>query len=309
MHKEGPGESEEESIENGTNKNKQNKIFQYTRWLYRMEMMLLMLQLLSADACDHVSSSLWVWYIVSKMWFACGGIVFIVRVIGYWSSKATKSKAKQRKTKESKAWRKFFQNVIQIVENCNKIKVQRGSGEVLGALFASNFAVLGVLGGTWEHLAPKIRRKKKNKTWPFCLFLVRLGRRFGAHVGSKRPSWLHLGRLGLDFGSLWGDVGGIFWSFCCMCCISENVKKKKTVFMGFLMSWGWWVGYLRHVGSCFGRCWLEVELSWLVSAPSCDMLGARWRPRAPRWAKMVEHRLRDSHKETQRDATSRCVGP
>ena len=31
MHKEGPGESEEESIENGTNKNKQNKIFQYTR--------------------------------------------------------------------------------------------------------------------------------------------------------------------------------------------------------------------------------------------------------------------------------------
>ena len=31
MHKEGPGESEEESIENGTNKNKQNKISQYTR--------------------------------------------------------------------------------------------------------------------------------------------------------------------------------------------------------------------------------------------------------------------------------------
>ena len=31
MHKEGPGESEEESTVNGTNKNKQNKIFQYTR--------------------------------------------------------------------------------------------------------------------------------------------------------------------------------------------------------------------------------------------------------------------------------------
>ena len=37
------------------------------------------------------------------------------------------------------------------------------------------------------------------------------------------------------------------------------------------------MGYLRHVGSCFGRCWLEVELSWLVSALSCDMLAARWR--------------------------------
>ena len=146
-------------------------------------------------------------------------------------------------------------------------------------LYAPNCAVLGVLGGTWEHVVPKTCKKKK--TLPFWMFLDRLGRRFGAHVGSKRPSWLHLGRLGLDFGSLWGDFGSIFWSSCCMGCISKNIKKP-LVFEGFLVFWEGWMGYLRLVGSCFGRCWLEVELSWLVSARSCDMLGARWRRRAPR---------------------------
>ena len=24
------------------------------------------------------------------------------------------------------------------------------------------------------------------------------------------------------------------------------------------MFWGGWIGYLRHLGSCFGRCWLEL---------------------------------------------------
>ena len=61
----------------------------------------------------------------------------------------------------------------------------------------------------------------------------------------------------------------------------KNIKKTLG-FSRFFDVLGGWMGYLRHLGSCFGRCWLEVELSWLVSALSCDMLAARWRPRAPR---------------------------
>ena len=98
------------------------------------------------------------------MRLAYGGIVLIVRVIGCWSSKATQSKAKQRKTKESKAWRKFFQISLEILQNSIEIKVQRGSGKVLVARFAPSCAVLGVWGGTWEHLAPQTR-KNKNSTF------------------------------------------------------------------------------------------------------------------------------------------------
>ena len=137
------------------------------------------------------------------MWLACGGIVLIVRVIGYWSSKATKSKAKQRKTKESKAWRKFFQNVIKIVENCNKIKVQRGSGEVLGALFAPNFAVSGVLGGTWEHLAPKTWKKGEKHDLFGCFWTV-LG-------GVLAPMWAPRGHLGCILGVLGSILGAFGW--------------------------------------------------------------------------------------------------
>ena len=45
------------------------------------------------------------------------------------------------------------------------------------------------------------------------MFLDRLGMRFGAHVGPKRPSWLHLGRLGLDDGKRSMALAIGDWSF------------------------------------------------------------------------------------------------
>ena len=38
-----------------------------------------------------------------------------------------------------------------------------------------------------------------------------LGRHFGTHVSSKGPSWLRLGRLGLDFGKLLGMTESARW--------------------------------------------------------------------------------------------------
>ena len=52
--------------------------------------------------------------------------------------------------------------------------------------------------------------QKRTKIRVFLVFVGCLGRRFGAQVGSERPSWLHLGRLGLDAGSLRVDLGSIF---------------------------------------------------------------------------------------------------
>ena len=59
----------------------------------------------------------------------------------------------------------------------------------------SNWGCWGALGSIWHQ---KPAKKEKNLT--FLAVLDRLGKHFGAHVGSKRPSWLHLGRLGLDDG-------------------------------------------------------------------------------------------------------------
>ena len=67
--------------------------------------------------------------------------------------------------------------------------------------------------------------KKRRKTGPFWLFLERLGTHFGAHVGSKRPSWLHLGRLGLDFLSLWVDLGSIFWLLVAWAALQKTLQK------------------------------------------------------------------------------------
>ena len=50
-------------------------------------------------------------------------------------------------------------------------------------------------------MPPKTLQKHGKRSHFFVVvFLDRLGRRFGAHVGSKRPCWLHLGRLGVDDG-------------------------------------------------------------------------------------------------------------
>ena len=121
-------------------------------------------------------------------------------------------------------------------------------------------AVLGDVGSkcwSWGHLGAfgTKNMQKDIKLKHFFAFLGRLGRRFGPHVGSKRPSWLHLGLLGLDFESLWGDLGGIFWSFCCMCCISENVKKTFS-FHRF-----------------FDVLGVIVEVLGALFAPKCAVLG------------------------------------
>ena len=65
-------------------------------------------------------------------------------------------------------------------------------------LFWAMLARTGGPGGLLGAFGTK-NQKKRRKTGPFWLFLERLGKHFGAHVGSKRPSWLHLGRLGLDY--------------------------------------------------------------------------------------------------------------
>ena len=94
-------------------------------------------------------------------------------------------------------------------------------GTVLGDV-GSNWVSWGALGSIW-HQKPEKRRK----TGPFWLFLERLGRHFGAQVGSKRPSWLHLGRLGLDFWSLWGDFGSIFWLLVAWAAFQKTLKNLR----------------------------------------------------------------------------------
>ena len=150
----------------------------------------------------------------------------------------------------------------------------------MGALFAPKFAVLGVLGRTWGHLAPKTSKKGENRDLFGCFWTV-LG-------GVLAPMWAPRGHLGCILGVLgsilgaFGEIWGAFLGHFVACAAFQKTLKKPSVFIRFLESGGWWMGYLKHLGSCFGRCWLEVELSWLVSALSCDMLAARWRPRAPR---------------------------
>ena len=73
------------------------------------------------------------------------------------------SNAKQRKGKQKKANhdKKSFNMSSEIFQNSIEIKLQRGSGELLGALFAPSCVVLGVLGCTWEHLVPKTCKKRQ----------------------------------------------------------------------------------------------------------------------------------------------------
>ena len=85
----------------------------------------------------------------------------------------------------------------------------------------SNWALLSAFGT--KNLQ---KNKKIKRLW---VILERLGRHFGAHVGSKRPSWLHLGRLGLDFWSLWVDFGSIFWLLVAWAAFQKTLKN-----LGFL---------------------------------------------------------------------------
>ena len=71
------------------------------------------------------------------------------------------------------------------------------------------------------------------------MFLDPLGRRLGAHVGSKRPSWLHFGRLGLDFGSLWVDFGSIFWLLVAWAAFQKALKNHKFLMVFGVLGVGW----------------------------------------------------------------------
>ena len=110
-------------------------------------------------------------------------------------SNAKQRKGKQRKQIMTKSPSTFHQKSSKIVL---KSRSRGGLGNSWGLSLlqvALSWASWGVLGSIWHK-----KLEKRRKTGPFWLFLERLGRHFGAHVGSKRPSWLHLGRLGLDDG-------------------------------------------------------------------------------------------------------------
>ena len=117
-------------------------------------------------------------------------------------SKAKERKGKQKKTKHAK---KSFNISSEIHQNCIEIKVQRGSGELLGLSLlqvALSWASWGVLGSIWSNKLAKNYRRQ------LLFYVVGLfGMLLGAQVGSKMLSWLH---LGLDFWSLWVDFGSIF---------------------------------------------------------------------------------------------------
>ena len=161
------------------------------------------------------------------MWLACGGIVLIVRVIGCWSSKAAQSKAKQRRTKGSKGWRKVLQNFIR---NRSKLYWNPGPEEVwgvLGALFAPKFAVLGVLGRTWGHLAPKTWKKGEKHDLFGCFWTV-LG-------GVLAPMWAPRGHLGCILGVLgsmldaFAWIRGAFFTHLVAWAAFQKTLKKKTI--------------------------------------------------------------------------------
>ena len=106
----------------------------------------------------------------------------------------------------------------------------------LGGCFGRCWLEEGCPGGAllsiWSNeLAKNYRRQ-------LLFYVVGLfGMLLGAQVGSKRPSWLHLGRLGLDFWSLWVDFGSIFWLLVAWAAFQKTLKKP-FVFKGFLMFWG-----------------------------------------------------------------------
>ena len=69
------------------------------------------------------------------------------------------------------------------------------SWELFWAMLARRGMSWGALGSIWSNRLAKSYRRQ------LLFYVVGLfGMLLGAHVGSKRPSWLHLGRLGLDDG-------------------------------------------------------------------------------------------------------------
>ena len=78
----------------------------------------------------------------------------------------------------------------------------------------------GALGSIWSN------RLAKNYRRQLLFYVVGLfGMLLGAHVGSKRPSWLHLGRLGLDLGRLRGDLGAFFVHFVACAAFQKTLKN------------------------------------------------------------------------------------
>ena len=134
------------------------------------------------------------------------------------------SKAKERKTKKANHDKKSFNISSEIVQNCIEIKVQRGSGELLGALFAPSCAVLGVLGGSWEHLAPKTCKNEIKKNFFKCFWSV-LG-------GILAPMWAPRGHLGCILGVLgsilgaFGEIWGAFFGHFVACAAFQKTLKN-----------------------------------------------------------------------------------
>ena len=133
------------------------------------------------------------------------------------------------------------------------------------------------LGASWGAMA---------RFW--VIFLEKLGRRWAQHEPSWQqvaPKMSHVSvKMGM-LGSVWEALGGFgkhFLEYFGRCIGYQNTFKKHLVFNGFLRFWGGWMGWLRHLGSCLGPCWLQDGDFWSMLGRCCVMLAARWRPRAPR---------------------------
>ena len=140
------------------------------------------------------------------MWLACGGIVLIVRVIGYWSSKATKSKAKQR-WKQRKA--KHDENSFKMSSKSSKIVIKSRSRGGLGrswGLFllqiSLSWASWGALGSIWHQ---KPEKKEKNTTFlgVFGPSWEAFWRPCGLQEAILAASWASWGRFWEPLGGFW----------------------------------------------------------------------------------------------------------
>ena len=98
----------------------------------------------------------------------------------------------------------------------------RHLGSCFGRCWLEEGCPGGLLGAFGLTSLPKNYRRQ------LLFYVVGLfGMLLGAHVGSKRPSWLHLGRLGLDFWSLWVDFGSIFWLLVAWAAFQKTLKNLR----------------------------------------------------------------------------------
>ena len=110
---------------------------------------------------------------------------------------------------------------------------------------------MGGLGASWGAVA---------RFWGTSL--ETLWRRWAQHGPSWQqvaPKMGHVSAKMAMLGSVWEALVEFWEHFWSILADALDIKKpSKTLgFYRFLEVLGGWMGWLRHVGDCFGRCWLQ----------------------------------------------------